>query len=141
VIVALLAEKPSYGYELIKAIEERLNGAYSPSPGLVYPTLTMLEEMGYASSEGGVGGKKLYSLTAEGKNFHDTNKPLIDLIFARMARAAALHGRAESPQIVRAIENLRLALKLKSSTKELTDEQIRVIADALDAATRKIEQC
>jgi len=141
VIVALLAEKPSYGYELIKDIEERLNGAYSPSPGLVYPTLTMLEEMGYARYEAGIGGKKLYSLTAEGKGFHKLNKALIESIFARMARAADLHGRAESPQIVRAIQNLRFTLKLKSSTKKLTDAQIRAIADALDEASKKIEQC
>jgi len=141
VIVALLAQKPSYGYELIKDIEDLLSGAYSPSPGLVYPTLTMLEEMGYATTETGSGGKKLYSLTADGREFHKENKALIDAIFARMARAAALHGRAESPQIVRAIQNLRLTLKLKSSTKKLTDTQIRAIADALDEASRKIEEC
>ena len=141
VIVALLAKKASYGYELIKDIEDLLSGAYSPSPGLVYPTLTMLEEMGFATSETGTGGKKLYSLTTEGKEFHKENKALIDSIFARMARTADLHGRAESPQIVRAIQNLRLTLKLKSSEKKLTDAQIRAIADALDEAARKIEQC
>jgi len=141
VMVALLAEKPSYGYELIKDIEERLSGAYSPSPGLVYPTLTMLEEMGYATSETGVGGKKLYSLTAEGREFHKTSKAMIEAIFARMARAADLHGRAESPQIVRAIQNLRFTLKLKSGAKKLTDAQVRAIADALDEAAKRIEQC
>jgi DNA-binding PadR family transcriptional regulator len=141
VIVALLAKKASHGYELIKDIEDLLSGAYSPSPGLVYPTLTMLEEMGFATSETGSGGKKLYSLTTEGKEFHKDNKALIESIFARMARAADLHGRAESPQIVRAIQNLRLTLKLKSSAKKLTDTQIRAIAVALDEAAKKIEQC
>jgi len=141
VILALLSEKPSYGYELIKAVEEHLNGAYSPSPGLVYPILTMLEEMGYATSESGDGGKRFYSLTTQGKNYLKVNQSIVDAIFGRMAHAAALHRRTEAPPIVRAIQNLRLTLKLKSSAKELTDKQIRAIADALDEAARKIEQC
>ena len=141
VILAILSENPSYGYELIKAIEERLSGAYSPSPGLVYPTLTMLEEMGYVSAKSTDDGKKLYTVTTEGRTFLAINKPLLDRIMGRMAHAASLHRRAESPQLVRAIQNLKFTLKLKTETKALTDEQIRTIADALDEASRKIEQC
>lgn len=141
VILLLLSEKPSYGYELIKAIEDRLSGAYTPSPGLIYPTLTMLEETGYVTSEVSAGGKKLYSVTSQGKTFLDINKPVVDGITGRMNHAAALHRRTESPQIVRAIQNLKLTLKLKSTTKALTDKQVRAIADALDEAARKIEQC
>src|ERR1700675_3700811 len=63
VILQLIADKPSYGYEIIKAIEERLSGAYAPSPGVVYPTLTLLEEEGYATVSSAEGGKKLYTVT------------------------------------------------------------------------------
>jgi DNA-binding PadR family transcriptional regulator len=141
VILALLSKKPSYGYELIKAIEELFSGAYAPSPGLVYPTLTMLVELGYVTAESGDGDKKLYAVTPEGNSFLKANGPIVDMLFGRMAHAAALHKRAESPQIVRAIQNLKLALKLKSSAGELTDKQVQAIADALDAAARSIEQC
>lgn len=141
VILKLIAEKPSYGYELIKAIEERMEGAYAPSPGLVYPTLTMLEEMGLAAVETDGNGKKLYSVTPQGKTFLKDNKAIVDVIFARMEDAASLHKRSEAPQIVRAIQNLRFTLKLKASRGELTDKQIRAIAETIDDAARKIEQC
>jgi DNA-binding PadR family transcriptional regulator len=141
VILSILSQKPSYGYQLIKAIEERLSGAYSPSPGLVYPTLTMLEELGYVSAKSSDDGKKLYTATTQGRTFLAMNKPLLGRIMGRMAHAASLHRRAESPQLVRAIQNLKFTLKLKTETKALTDEQIRAIAEALDEASRKIEQC
>ncbi len=66
VILKLLSEQPSYGYQLIKTMEERLGGGYSPSAGVVYPTLTMLEEEGLATSAS-TDGKKVYSVTPEGK--------------------------------------------------------------------------
>ena len=69
VILALLAEQPRHGYEIIKAIEERLGGAYAPSPGVVYPTLTWLEELGYAEVQSAQGNRKLYAITAEGRAF------------------------------------------------------------------------
>lgn len=141
VILSFLAAKPSYGYELIKAIEERLHGAYAPSPGLVYPTLTLLEELGYVVAETSEEAKKLYSVTPQGKTFLEINKPVVERIFGHMSHAAALHKRAENPQMVRAIQNLKLTLKLKSSASELTDRQIRAIADALDEAAQKIEAC
>lgn len=141
VILALVAKKPSYGYELMKAIEELCGGAYSPSPGLVYPTLTMLVEIGYVTAESGDGDKRLYSVTPEGSGFLQANMPMVDMLFGRMAHAAGLQKRAEAPQIVRAIHNLKLTLKLKGAAGELTDKQIQAIADALDAAARIIERC
>jgi DNA-binding PadR family transcriptional regulator len=101
----------------------------------------MLEEMGYVSAKSTDDGKKLYTVTTQGRTFLAINKPLLDRIMGRMAHAASLHRRAESPQLVRAIQNLKFALKLKTETKALTDEQIHTIADALDEASRKIEQC
>src|SRR5262249_45140783 len=68
VLLALLAERPSHGYELIKALEERSGGFYTPSPGMVYPALTWLEEVGYASVTA-EGAKKLYSITETGRAY------------------------------------------------------------------------
>src|ERR1700722_5303905 len=83
VILALVAEKARYGYEIIKELGERVGGDYSPSPGVVYPTLTMLEEMGYAQASQDPQGRKLYTVTAEGEKVLGENKPQVDAIFER----------------------------------------------------------
>jgi len=137
VILQLVAEKPSYGYEIIKAIEERLSGGYAPSPGVVYPTLTLLEEEGYATSST-EGNKKLYTLTELGTEHLKTNQATIKAIFGRMEQAGDVFGRGRSPQIMRAIMNLKFALKLRAGQGNLTPEQTRKIAEAIDAAARVI---
>ena len=81
--LALIAEQPRHGYEIIKLIEEKTSGWYSPSPGVVYPTLTMREEMGYAQASQDPQGRKLYGLTPEGEKVLADNKAQIDAIFAR----------------------------------------------------------
>jgi DNA-binding PadR family transcriptional regulator len=140
VILALIAEKPRHGYELIKAIEDKLGGAYSPSPGVVYPTLTLLEELGHARVSADAGGKKLYEITPEGTAFLEANRGAVDAIFGRMADVNAAQGGEPAPQVLRAIENLRFALRLKLARGGLSDEQVQSIAAILDETARKIEQ-
>src|SRR6266513_5321646 len=84
VILALLEEKPRHGYEIIKALEERSGGFYSPSPGMVYPALTYLEELGYAVVEA-EGAKKLYSISDEGREYLEQNRGVVDTILAQLA--------------------------------------------------------
>lgn len=139
VVLHLIAEKPRHGYEIIKAIEDRTGGAYSPSPGVIYPTLTMLEELGYTALTE-QDGKKLYALTEAGEAYLRENQRTADAVAARLAEAAAARGDGPAPQIVRAVENLRLALRLRLSRGPLTDEQIRAVATALDAAATAVEQ-
>jgi DNA-binding PadR family transcriptional regulator len=140
VILALLAEKPSYGYEIIKAIEERLSGGYAPSPGVVYPTLTLLEEEGYATVSSAEGGKKLYTVTELGNEFLKTNQATIKAIFGRMEQAGRAFGRGRSPQIMRALMNLKFALKMRAGQGNLSPEQTRKITEAIDAAARVISE-
>ena len=137
VILQLVAEKPSYGYEIIKAIEERLSGGYAPSPGVVYPTLTLLEEEGYATSST-EGNKKLYTVTELGMEYLKTNQATIKAIFGRMEQAGDVFGRGRSPQIMRAFMNLKFAMKMRATQGDLTPEQTRRIAEAIDAAARAI---
>ena len=85
VILQLLDDKPRHGYEIIKELEERSGGRYAPSPGTVYPTLTLLEEMGYARSETEAGGKKVYSITVEGKKYLADNRTTVDDVFERLS--------------------------------------------------------
>src|SRR5262249_7794172 len=77
VLLQLTAEKPRHGYELIKAIEDKFGGMYSPSPGVIYPTLTLLEELGQLRAEAVGGNRKLYSLTEEGANFLAQNRATV----------------------------------------------------------------
>jgi DNA-binding PadR family transcriptional regulator len=137
VILQEIAEKPSHGYEIIKSIQERLGGAYAPSPGVVYPMLTMLEEMGHATvvSEG---TRKLYTITEEGAKSLAENKALVDALFAKMARARSEQANDRAPQIERAVENFRMALRMKAGP--LTTEQIHAITDIIDAAAKQIER-
>lgn len=92
VLLALLAERPSHGYELIKALEERSGGFYSPSPGMVYPALTYLEEVGRASVEA-EGAKKLYSITQAGSDYLEANREAADAILGQLAFIARKMGR------------------------------------------------
>ena len=138
VILQLLSEKPSYGYELIKAIEERLSGGYAPSPGVVYPTLTLLEEEGHATVTSAEGGKKLYTVTEQGAEYLKSNQASVQAIFGRMEQAGKMFGRGRSPQIMRAMMNLGMALKLRASQGNLTAEQVKKITEAIDAAARVI---
>ena len=84
--LALIEEQPRHGYEIIKLLEEKTGGWYSPSPGTVYPTLTYLEEAGYVTVEA-EGSKKLYSITAEGRAYLDANRGIVDAVLGRLAAA------------------------------------------------------
>ena len=124
VLLALLEEKPAHGYELIRALEERSGGFYSPSPGVIYPALTYLEEIGQAEVE--VEGKrKLYRITSEGAARLAENREAADALleaFGRIARRmdrirAAFEGTEETEQEMeehfRAFRTLKRALREK----------------------------
>ena len=136
----LIADKPRHGYELIKAVEEGVGGAYSPSPGVVYPTLTLLEDLGYAKAAEVEGGKKLFAITAEGQAFVTEQAAAIARLAARMEEVASATRGRSAPQIVRAMENLRTALRLRLSAGPLSDDQVAAVAAALDAAAKAVEQ-
>ena len=138
VLLSLIAEKPSHGYELIKAVETRLGGAYSPSPGVIYPSLTLLEEIGALSSQAD-GGKKLYSITDEGRALLTENAAVLRAADATIAKFAA---RALRPAAIQdAIGRLRHTIhgRLTSETA-LTDDQVKTIAAILTEAADKVEQ-
>lgn len=140
VILHLVAEKPRHGYEIIKAIEEQVAGAYSPSPGVIYPSLTMLEELGYVTvSAAAEGGKKLHQITAQGRAFLEANRPVLDALLARMDEVRRGEGGPDA-RIFRAMENLKRVLRLRLSCADLSDDQANAVADALDAAAASVER-
>jgi DNA-binding PadR family transcriptional regulator len=139
VLLQLIADKPSHGYELIKAIEERLNGAYSPSPGVIYPTLTLLEDLGYTTVAESTGGRKLYSITDAGHEFLAANRAAADAMLARM-NVAGSPGNGRPPQVVRALENFKLAVRMRLGRAPLTEAQANAFAAVLDSAAQSIER-
>lgn len=86
VVLRLLEEKPRHGYEIIKALEEKFGGAYAPSPGTVYPTLQLLEDLGYARIIPGSEGKKVYEITDAGRAHLTENRDTVDSIFDRISK-------------------------------------------------------
>lgn len=143
VLLQLIADKPSHGYELIKAIEERLGGSYSPSPGIVYPTLTLLEELGCVSVDAADGGgRKRYSITPAGSQFLAANREITDEMMARMRGGVDGAGPRDRrpPQVVRAIENLKLAMRMRLSREPLTEQQAHEFAAVLDSAAQQLER-
>jgi DNA-binding PadR family transcriptional regulator len=139
VLLGMIAEAPRHGYELIKEIEDRLGGGYSPSPGVIYPTLTLLSELGYATVSETEGGRKLYTITDLGRSHLAENQAIVDMIFARINRASASGPNARPPQLVRAIENMKTALRLRLERGPLSETEVKTIAEALDTAARSIE--
>ncbi|MCQ4161458.1 PadR family transcriptional regulator [Roseomonas sp. GC11] len=136
-LLHLVAEAPRHGYELIKAIEERMGGRYAPSPGVVYPTLTLLEELGHAAASEAAGGRRLYAATAAGRAFLAENQEAVAAVLARLGP----EGRPQRPpQIARAIENLRAALHLRLAREPLGEAEIEAIAALLDATAKQVER-
>jgi DNA-binding PadR family transcriptional regulator len=140
VILRLLAEKPRHGYEIIKALEERSGGAYSPSPGTVYPTLTMLEEAGYARGRAEESGKRIYEITDEGRAYLEQHATTVDDIFERMARF--VEGFFDTPmaELNQAMGRLARA-SYGTATRHVRDaERLRKIREVLDRAAREIDE-
>jgi len=120
IALALIAEQPRHGYEIIKLLDEKTSGWYSPSPGIVYPTLTFLEEVGYLTAQS-EGAKRLYTITDEGRAYLDENRDLADAVLRRLARIAERAARWQrrsgedsdrrpvSPLVRAAFDNLREA--------------------------------
>ena len=138
VILQLIAEKPRHGYEIIKAIEEKAGGAYTPSPGAVYPTLTLLEDLGHLTVTDGEGGRRLHTITEEGAASLVANRKAVEAIFARIAQAGASSGPA--PRIRQALDKLEQTLRLRLSRGPLDEPQIQHVVSKLDEASAAIEQ-
>lgn len=133
----MIAEQPRHGYELIKAIEERFGGSYAPSPGVIYPTLSWLDDMGYAAIEPEDGGRKRCRITPDGASFLAANRAAADEL---LARANGGDGQAVPAGVIRGMENLKTALRLRLRRGGLDAEAAARIAGALDAAALAVEQ-
>lgn len=138
-VLAMIADAPRHGYELMKAIEERMGGSYSPSPGVIYPTLAWLEDMGYALVENVGASRKRYRVTPEGSAFIAANRAAIDALFERTGAGGGRYDGVPAP-ILRGMENLKLALRLRLKRGPIDDATAEAIAAALDGAAQTVER-
>ena len=136
VLLKLLSEKPSHGYELIKAIEERFKGGYSPSPGVIYPTLNWLEDEGFITIVPGDDGRKQAAITEAGLAFLAEKTEEVETLFERMNQGPET-GHGDYSQLVRAMGNLKMALKMRGM-KPLNQDQIDAAVELIDDLARKI---
>jgi DNA-binding PadR family transcriptional regulator len=140
VILKLLSEEPGYGYQLMKKMEERLAGGYSPSAGVIYPTLTLLEEEGLTSVSTSSDNKKVYTVTPAGLRFLEENKQRVEELFARLDEARGGFERGRSPELMKAFMNLRGAVMARMFRGNVTAEQTKKITEAINAAAKAIDE-
>lgn len=140
-LLALLVEKPEHGYQLKRLFAERSNDAYTPSPGVLYPLLSLLEDEDMiAHAEGGTGSKRQWVPTEAGRAEVETNKEAIAALFDRLAKLGEANSRTDNAPVRRAVHNMKAAL-MERLSREGTDSEIGFeIAKIIDEATQKIER-
>jgi DNA-binding PadR family transcriptional regulator len=142
VLLALIEETPRHGYQLIKELEQKFGGAYAPSPGSVYPMLTMLEELGHVRSTASEGTKRLFEITAEGAGYLRENDAALKSALSRMDMAAqAVAGEAPPPDLHHAMHTLRSAIQFHRGgwDEKETLRVSRIIESAAAAIARRPE--
>lgn len=138
-VLALLSEKPRHGYEVMRELEDRTGGAYRPSPGVIYPTLSLLEDEGFVVPVAAEGGRKAYEATPAGREAVEANRAGVDAIFARLDDAAE-HAAGARPKLQRALQNLSVALRLRLQRGGVTEDQVDALAGIIDEAAARIER-
>lgn len=139
VLLKLIADEPRHGYDLIRAIEDMTGGEYAPSPGVVYPTLTLLQDMGLIEEAAGEGPRKPFQVTQEGRSYLDERSEEADALFERLEELKPRHSDA-APAIGRAVRNLMTALSHRVSRDGLNEDLLHEIAAVLDEAAQRIER-
>ena len=138
--LGLVAERPCYGYELIKHIEALVGGEYSPSPGVIYPTLTFLVDMGWATVQEGNGGRKQYTITPAGVAQLEQQRTELAELTERLQLGKERMAARRSPDIERAMGNLKAVLQQRLAEGSGNAELTRRIATVIDEAASAIQQ-
>src|SRR5882724_3033745 len=142
IALALIAEQPRHGYEIIKVLEDKTAGWYSPSPGIVYPTLTYLEEAGYVTAQA-EGAKKLYTITDAGRAYLDENRAFVDAMLERFAaigeKAARIRSHFERDEYRRGDERSGLPPLVRAAIENLREAAAARLADDGEAEAKVVE--
>lgn len=139
ILLKLIEEQPRHGYDLIREIEERSGGAYAPSPGVIYPTLTLLDDMGQVEAKA-EGTRKAFAITEAGSAELVEKADEVAALFQRLAELGEQQARTSGGPIRRAMGNLRAVLQERLGGSEVDPETLHDVAAILDEAARKIER-
>lgn len=140
VILDILTRDASHGYELIKAIENLTGGGYTPSAGVIYPTLDFLQDQQFITISDEEGGRKKIAITANGAQWLDENREHLTHIQARLkARCVGMELR-KNPQMKRALDNFKAVLDLRINHSDINDAQIKRIIGVIDRAALEIAE-
>ena len=139
-LLSMLAVENRHGYDLIKAVEDLTGGAYAPSPGVVYPMLSLLVDEGLIAEAPGEGARKAFAATDAGRAEAQTRAEEIGGIVDRLKALADATSREASPPVMRAMANLKLALRGRVFATGFDESVAHQIADVLDEAARRIER-
>jgi DNA-binding PadR family transcriptional regulator len=139
-LLALIAEEPRHGYELIKAIEEMTGGAYAPSPGAVYPTLQLLEDEGAIAEAEAEGAKKPFAATDQGREELEDRKDEVEALMRRLGRHGERTTTVRSHDLFRAMGNLGSVLRNRARAGKLDERTINEIVDMIDEMAKRIER-
>ncbi|MBI1180204.1 MAG: PadR family transcriptional regulator [Alphaproteobacteria bacterium] len=140
VLLSLIAEQPRHGYDLIRAVEAMTGGSYAPSPGVVYPALSVLQDMGQIEEAGSEAGRKAFAITEEGRTEIARSDDRLQALTSRLGALASMQERTDAAPVRRAMDNLRTALRQRLMAGEPDPELPHRIAEILDEATRRIER-
>lgn len=140
VLLKLIADEPRHGYDLIRAIEELTGGAYAPSPGIVYPTLNELQDMGLIEELDADGKRRAFGATDAGRAEIEENAEAIEALIARLSHAGERERRTDKAPIGRAMGNLAMAVRNRLMRDGIDDAALHDIAAILDEAAQRIER-
>ena len=140
VLLKLIADEPRHGYDLIREIEQLTGGAYAPSPGVVYPTLTLLDEMGQIEEQRSEGAKKRFAVTDEGRAHLAEKQAEVDALIARLTELGAHRERSDRGPVRRAMGNLSQAIANRVGRGDFSDDTLHDIAALIDEVAQKIER-
>jgi DNA-binding PadR family transcriptional regulator len=139
VLLKLIADSPRHGYDLIREIEDRTGGAYAPSPGVIYPTLTLLDDMGLIAATTDA-TKKQFAITDAGTAELDAKADEVNALFDRLAEMGAMRAKTDGAPIRRAMGNLRAVLQNRLTSDDVTADTLHDVAALIDEAAQKIER-
>jgi DNA-binding PadR family transcriptional regulator len=140
VLLKLIADEPRHGYDLIRAIEDLTGGEYAPSPGVVYPTLTLLQDMGLIEEAPGEGPRKPFQVTDEGRAHLEEKADEVEALFDRLREFAPKESHHGGATIGRGIQNLMAAVRNRVSRVGWDEELTHEITSILDEAAQRIER-
>jgi DNA-binding PadR family transcriptional regulator len=140
VLLKLIADQPRHGYDLIRAIEERTAGAYAPSPGVIYPMLTMLDDMALIEEAKAEGTRKLFAASDAGRAELESKAEEVAALFARLDALGADRTRIDRMPVRRAMGNLEAVLRHRLGRSDVDPASVHEIAALIDEAAQKIER-